>query len=349
MSFNGTATQTYSRTTPNDGLLLQAEFTRLYGNDKYLKAAADAAAAAISALEGKLAGSPEGSYATIAARLAVLEKYNQVGKIDAFDFYQPISADRPWLPLSNPDAVLSVDNYLDLVPYYRTTKKVIYMPGTGSAKSQFDITHYTRASNVVTITLANTTAELALIAAIAEENLVHGSFSSWLPFTLPAAIGSGSDVPAGDYAITALNAGARQISFNHTGSNIGSTSVTAVGEIWPHRIPGSTTTARHYQIKGRTLVSINDEDGDVIIGLRRRDRLQGHYHRNDIGTIAAAGGPSMGAASMAFCNNITDTSLIAIREATTDGSNGSPRSGKTTDPRALGVVFAVWVGRYVAP
>lgn len=288
----------------------------------------------------ELGTTPAGDFADIAARLQFLDNYLKVGKIEWFDQHFAPDASNPWFALTNADAVLDVANWPDLIPYWRA-KILKYMPGTGSAKSAFDVTHYTRASNVVTITLANTTAELAILAALAEENLVHGSFSGWLTLTLLVALGSG-DVPAGDYAITAIDAGARTLSFSHSGSNVGSTGVSRTVEFYPHRIVGSTSTVRHFQMKGRTLVSTNDDDGEIISGLRRRDRFQGHIHQfssdNALGNDSNAGR----AASFPSTNAYTTSGPVA------DGSNGTPRTGKTTDPRALGAVPYIWSRRYAA-
>lgn len=293
----------------------------------------------------KWGSNPEGAFDDLATRLTYLDNYLRVGKIEWFDQYFAPSASAPWFPLTNADATLDVANWPDLVPYYRA-KILKYRPGiVGSEKSAFDVTHYTRASNVVTITLANTTAELAILAALAEENLVHGSFSGWIPLTLPLSLGTGDDVTAGDYEITAIDAGNRTISFAHTGSNIGSTGVSRTVEFYPHRIPGSTDTARHYQIKGRTLVSTNDDAGEVISVLRRRDRYQGHWMEAPSGTVfitSPGGSVNQGGSSIAWgASSVTGGSV-------TDGVNDTPRVGKTTDPRSLGAVPYIWARRYAA-
>ncbi len=342
MSFNGTQNTDFTRATPNDGLLLDAEFGRLYDNDNALKTQVDGADTGIAAINTELGINPKGSYVDLVARLAALDNYLRVGKLEWFDEWFAFGENAPWLILSDPDAVLDVANWPLLVPHYRQ-KKVRYMPGTGSAKSAFDVTHYARTSNVVTITLANTAAELAVLAALAEENLVHGSFSGWVSLYLPAALGS-SDVPIGDYAITAIDAGARTISFSHTGANIGTTAQTKTVEIYPHRIPGSTTTARHYQITGRTFVSINDTDGEVISGLRRRDRFQRHLHSISPATTPTTYSEGEGGSG----NTARISGPVSVGGPIADGVNGDPRTGKTTDPRALAAIPALWAGKYTA-
>jgi len=342
MAFNGTQTRTYDRTTPDDGLFLQAEFVRLYGNDNDLKTTVDGHTTELATLNTNLGATPQGIFATVKAWLQFLDNYLKIGKIEWFDQYFAPDANNPWLALTDTDKVLNAANWPDLVPYYRA-KKLKYMPGAGSEKSAFDITHYARTSNVVTITLANTAPELALLAALAEENLVHGSFSGWIPFYLVAALGAG-DVPIGDYAITALDPALRTISFAHVGANVATTAATTTIEIYPHRIPGSTTTARHYQISGRTLVSTNDADGEVIAGLRRRDRIQGHRHSAKTGFLNAGTG-----ASFIEINDAYGDAFAArgITDPITDGTHGTPRTGKTTDPRALGAVPMLYCRRFI--
>lgn len=294
----------------------------------------------------ELGTTPAGTFADIRTRLDYCENLRTVGEIFWRKTYKAPSADFPALPLTWSDRTLSATNWPDLIDELRA-EKWVYMPGEGAEKSAFDITHYARTSNVVTITLANTTAELAILAALAEDNLVHGSFSSWIAINLPVSLGSG-DVPAGDYAISAINAGSRTISFAHTGSNVSITGVSRTMEIYPNRIPGSTTTARHYCINGRSLVSANDTDGEVIAGARRRDRFQDHAHETsaykgdggDFGNGSATSNAGNYSGSSAGFRTKTGPSI-------SDGTNGNTRTGKTTDPRALGAVLYMWARTYV--
>ncbi len=260
----------------------------------------------------------------------------KIGKLDWFDDYHAPAADFPYLCLTNEDAVLTTTNWPDLVPYLRA-KKVRYKPNLTGAKTAFDVTNFARATNVVTLTLANTAGEIALVKALAEDNLVHGSYTNWRTITLPNLI---SDVPVGDYRITAVDATARTISFEHTGSD-GSSGVTSTVEHYPHRIAGQTTQARHLQVGGRALVSVNDADFEIIGGLRRRDRAQGHKH-----TLAVGGGGGLTQISIPTATG-TLVSTDAFGDLVTDGTNGTPRTGKTTDPRALGAFLYMWAQTYV--
>lgn len=290
----------------------------------------------------ELGTAPAGDFADIAARLTYLENMRPVGEtFDLFGYVAP-SAALPAFPLSWSNRTVDAANWPDLVAFWRA-HKMRYMAGEGSEKSAFDITNYARSSNVVTITLANTAPELALLAMMAEANLVHGSFSAWWALNLSVALGSG-DVPAGDYAITGIDAGNRQITFTHAGADVGTTGVSRTLEVYPHRIPGSTTTCRHYQVAGRAKVAINDADAEVWPGAQRRDRGQGHKH-----SISPATTPSSYTEGEGGSGNTSRISTtVTIGNPITDGVNSTPRTGKTTDPRSLGVVPYIWARSYAA-
>lgn len=229
---------------------------------------------------------------------------------------------------------LSATNWPDLVPHLRA-KALTYFDGITGEKSSFDVTGWAIVSNVATLTFANTAGENAILAALTEDELVHGSFSNWRSVTLPSAIGG---ITAGEYAITDVDAASRTIDFTFAASNnSGSGSFTV--NFYENRIPGSTTTARLYEATARTLVSANDASGEEIAGLRRRDRLQGHWHhindcansiRYGIGNVAA--GTTVNAPTGA--SGPTGGNLKA-RGIFTDDENGTPRTGTTTDPRML--------------
>lgn len=302
----------------------------------------------------ELGADPKGDFADIATRLDYLQNLRPIGEIFELARYKAPATSFPALPLIWSDRTLSDANWPDLIPELRDTK-MVYMPGEGSEKSAFDITHYARASNVITITLANTTAELALLAMIAEANLVHGSFSSWWSLNLPVALGSG-DVPAGDYAITGIDAVSRLITFAHAGSNVGTTAVSRTVEIYPHRIPGSTTTARHYKVVGRSLVSANDADGEVWAGAMRRDRFQKFAMKLERGSLGTGSADPWNSADANVLNYAGGTYTASpysnqmstrAREFLPDGG-GTPRTGSTTDPRSLGIVLYKFAGRYLA-
>ncbi len=250
----------------------------------------------------------------------------------------------PGLCLDIGDQDLSVANWPDLVPELRTLR-LTYNEGIGGEKYQFDVTDWAIVSNVATLTFDNVTPELAMLAALADDNLVHGDYASWRSITLPSAIG---DISAGEYAITDVDPSTRKVSFAFTaGDNSGSG--TWVVSFYQHRIPGSSTTARVYERPAGVLVAANDADGECIAGMRRRDRGQGHWHEE----LWAGGSHYKAVASVFTAGTMSglrsdEGTVLEIKNPSTDGVNGTPRTGKTSDPRALVGHLFMWGRKFVA-
>jgi hypothetical protein len=268
---------------------------------------------------------------------------NHVKSPAAFDKDDPDSF-FPGLCLSSIDGYtdISSSNWPDLVTNLRT-RALTYNEGKAGAKSALDITAWAVSSSVATLTFADTDTENAILAALTEDNLVHGSFSNWRSITLGSAIGN---ITAGEYAITDIDPVTRTVTFAAAVSD-GSGSVTAVASFYSNRIPGSTTTARVYEDIGRAIMSAGDEDGEFIAGLRRRDQIQGHGHeiylRNSL--INWPGGSASGI-NNAEPNIIGDPDYIG--DPVTDDTNGTPRIGDKTFGPATSSHRYIWGGTYVA-
>ncbi len=230
---------------------------------------------------------------------------------------------------------ISETNHPDLVPFLRA-EALSYKTGRTGAVSEFEITAWEIASNVATLTFADNNAENAILAALAEDNLVHDSYSGWRPISFSSVIG---DIAAGDYAISDIDPSTRTISFAYAGDdNSGTGSYTVA--FYPYRIPGSTTTARLFECSDRTLIS-EASDGSAISGLRHRDFFQGHEHQLGMTSDDGDGGWFDRAESTVIKYYDTDGII-------TDGSNGTPRVGDKTKPKALGGFFYIHGGRYLA-
>ncbi|RHX82203.1 hypothetical protein EHQ05_05555 [Leptospira yasudae] len=261
-----------------------------------------------------------------------------LGEMFWMDELRSPSSDFPAFCLASADQVINATGtggMPDLVSYW-LNKPLRYDP-LGTNVIDLDAISYTISSNVLTVTFANTTPCQKMIDALVEDNLVHGSFTNWMTGTLQQAIGA---VPANaTLAISALSAGSRTISFTCAAANSSGSLSGVKVRFYKHRLPditpGTTITnqVRHFAMQGRSFVAVMDSDSDWIGGLRRRDRFQGHFH-NSLGGDYMSQDISV-SRSYIQGGDVAGSPLgqSIIREAKTDGTNGSPRIGKTTDAR----------------
>ncbi|TGL97980.1 hypothetical protein EHQ76_14120 [Leptospira barantonii] len=286
-----------------------------------------------------------------------------LGEMFWMDELRTPSTDFPAFCLASADQLINATGtggMPDLVSYW-LNKPLRYDP-LGANVIDFDAASYTIASNVLTITFANTTPCQKMIEALAEDNLVHGSFANWMTGTILQVIGG---VPANaTLAISALSTASKTISFICTAPNSsGSLSGTKV-RFYKHRLPdvspGTTIVnqVRHFAVQGRGFVSVMDSDSDWIGGFRRRDRFQGHRHgsSNSISFSISQGGISNGSAgSFILASGLSDgtprsvtlsgSMSVTVTDPTTDSSGIPPRTGKTTDSRGLSAFPYVFVKR----
>lgn len=236
---------------------------------------------------------------------------------------------------------ISSTNWPDLVTWLRA-QKLIYLEGKTGEKYAFNVTNWAISTNVATLTFANTPGENAVLTALLEDKLVHGSYTAWRTITLGSSIG---DITAGDYAITEVDPAAHTVKFAFTHANSsGSGSFTA--SFYQHRVSGSTTTARVFEATARTLVSAGDAEN--IAGLRRRDRFQGHWTRLKYNTLAYGGTPSIRNIYGGATEGTDDTGGANIPVADTLNGFGTPRTGITTDPRSAVGHLYLWGRSYAA-
>jgi hypothetical protein len=216
----------------------------------------------------------------------------------------------------------------------------------GTPSGDFPLTHISRTSNVVSLYMNSTTAYpecYIMLSALAEDLALHGKgYTSWgKTLTLPVATGG---IDAGTYAITAVtpaNVGTASavLTFTAAGDNIGSTATSEVVQFFPHRIAGSTTTARHSQITDMALMN----DGLYnVAGYRGRDRMQGHRH--NIPTYTGSYGYAIGHSG----SNTGGPYILTTADPVTDYTNGTPRTGPNTRPRFGAYNIYEYVGEYSA-
>lgn len=276
----------------------------------------------------------------------------------AFNTAQPRTY-RPYLcidnvaePLGTPITI--TDAHWPLLGPYLRAFKTNYRDGTGSQQSQWSATTGICNSNIVCLTLAANAGETALCKVLAEDELVHGQWTTWLTVTVVSQFTIGAiTINAGTYSIVAdatNNGGlgvdpvARKISFSYTAANQGSTACTGTLEIHPFSIAGSLNTAQLLSGAGRTLMSPNDANDECFPGLRRRDRMQGHYHNLRANNSGNSTPPYP---VLSGDNSATNLSGATTQEPITDGTNGTPNTGKTTDPRTITAHLYIHGGSYL--
>lgn len=75
------------------------------------------------------------------------------------------------------------------------------------------------------------------------------------------------------------------------------------------------------------------------LGTYSQDKMQGHYHQDYYyASVAGAGGAAW--KNPAYANTIAYT-YTTVKQAITDGTNGTPRTGHTTEPQSVGVNFII--------
>lgn len=245
------------------------------------------------------------------------------------------SATFPAVRIDDGDHDIAAANWPELVPALRAEQ----MSVTG-------VSSFTGTVSGSTLTLATSTAGDALLADLVEDAKVHGGDVETENYTNGRSI----NIAGTDYAITAINGGTRAVSVSGSPPT-GSQTVL----FFPHRIAGSTTTARLFRTSARSIVSGGDAAGTILPGLRRRDygqRITGSFGPSDRGfSVSPTDIPVSGAITRKIANA---QRIDGGAGSTTTGfdfdSALSPnaRAGDRTEPRALGAYLYIWGGRYVA-
>ena len=223
----------------------------------------------------------------------------------------------------NINSDITTANYPLLVPYLRALK-LKYLDGTGS-----EVTSWTATVSGSNITMPTSTSSDAILASLAEDVLVHGGYTNFRSITV-----AGTEFP-----ITNINTATRVITVTGTPS-AGSQTV----EFFNYRITGSSTSARLFEVKADSLISPNDSSGRHQNGLRVRDRFQGHWH--DI--FGSALLYSVGSNRPGFDSGVSNYGNTIVRNAVTDTTNGTPRTGSTTHGQGISAHIYMWARSYIA-
>jgi len=246
----------------------------------------------------------------------------------AFDEDDP-TAFFPKLCLTDFTASKAIDvaNWPDLVPVLRA-KRLRYLDQiTG------DTVEFAGSASGSVITLTDTTANNDLLAALVEFQADFGTYTDWLTL----------DWDGTTYAITDVDAATREITVTGT-PTAGAGNVT----IYPHRIAGSTTTARVHSAVGKDIRAAGT--AEYLAGLMWRDQMQqitgGKEQvmaRNETDSGAISG------SSLTLAADFGTTNKSRITNLTFDSANSpNARTGTTTRGAGMGVHFYLHGGRYAA-
>lgn len=237
-------------------------------------------------------------------------------------------------------------NQLTLAGGHRlNTSDAVVVGQYPQANATLGTTYYARKVSGTIITL-HPTAEDAIsgantidITSTTTIGLDLGSYRADMGLTFLADAGH---IPAGTYRIAAIDVPQYTIILQGVNNTAGG-SVSGNVRHYINRIPGSTTSVKWHAIEDAAIMTPL-EDGSIANGTMQLDQMQGHWHdiRNSNG-----GGSTPG-------SQITNTSThdyahinagISVRNALSDGTNGTPRTGATTQSRNLRLDTYVYVGK----
>jgi len=156
-------------------------------------------------------------------------------------------------------------------------------------------------------------------------------------------------ISAVDYTIIGVDTVARTITVS-VNPPVGPQSLS----VFPYRVAGNVNVARFLRIAGFVGVAAGDAGGEVIGGFRKMDRGQNHWQGLFGSNQASATSGIVGAYLSQPVAGIyrADTSgtqmgTESVKNPITDTANGTPRTGKTTDPRTAGQYAYTWGGKYI--
>jgi hypothetical protein len=280
---------------------------------------------------------PTAALSTVDTQLATtafaIQNSHVLGELVLSELVLTPSESFPAVP-RNVDQDILEANYPALVPALRN-----------QAASVLGVTDHavTVAGNVLTFGLGDT----ALISLIINDAIVTnyidtGEIANFLNGATYAVAAAQRTITISgvDYAITGADAVARTLTVS-VNPPAGAQTATC----YTYRVAGAATTARLLRIAGFVGVAAGDAGGEVVGGFRKMDRGQSHRHVLKGGQTSILGlsdnTPVMGATA-AFGDRTGN-----VLNVSTDTINGTPRTGKTTDPRTAGQYAYTWGAVYI--
>lgn len=229
----------------------------------------------------------------------------------------------------------------DLVTAYRAEVAKINVVGS-------IVSSWTGTVSGSTITFASNATNLALVTMYANEALANGYIQTQTAGASALYTGTAQrciNVAGTDYAVTGTNVGAYTITVSGTPTTGSQTCIA-----YTYRIAGSSTSVRLPRISGFVGVVAQDYDGVINSGWRKMDQMQGHFHNIKNSTSGTASSFAMVFSTTASPNAVTggasgQNASLSVDAPITDGTNGTTRTGKTTDPRTYGMYAYTHAGR----
>ena len=255
-----------------------------------------------------------------------------IGELFTLDFpkatnytFNPASPRDYWpaINLSSIDVTLTVDNTdipqasLD----HLRAKYLIYLPGKSGEVSQWSVT-----VSGSDITFPNNTSANATLAALSEDKDVQGTFTN----------GRTVNIDNIDWAITGINLVTRVVTVSGS-----PTTGSQTARFYLHRIAGSTTTARLFEVSGESFIAGGDANGYFIAGLRTRGYFQGHRHNVRVRAGFNSDIPSNKVSGQSGAGDNLYT-LPEGGDPITDGTNGDPLTRKITHSPAISGIPCQW-------
>lgn len=155
------------------------------------------------------------------------------------------------------------------------------------------------------------------------------NYSNWIPLTGDNGI---------DYSITGIDPSVRTITVS------GSIGTFTYVKFSQYRVGGDSSRVRVFSQRGRALTGASGGIG-LASGLRRRDQMQGHWHEQYTSSLGATDGAS--GALLSASNNTTLGAFNSNQDPSSDGTNGTPRTGTTTHSPEFATEVYQWLGRYL--
>lgn len=291
----------------------------------------DTAESDIESLEGRT-DDIETELLSVATLKNSIDYSKIIGELFTLDFpktpsftFNPASP-RTYFPavnLTEIDVTITVDNtdvpqaFLD----HLRSVYLIYLPGKSGEVFQWAVT-----VSGSDITFPNTTSANAMLAALFEDKEVQGTFTNHRTVNIDGT----------DYAITAINLVTRVVTVSGS-----PTTGSQTAQFFHHRIAGSTTTARLFEVSGESYIATGDADGYFIAGLRTRGYFQGHR----MAPLPGSGPFAVNRpGSLVFAPSSAGNFDGTTGDPVTDGVNGIPRTRKTTHSPGLSGIPYQWCG-----